>query len=448
MYRFFLILALLTGSVLSTNAQSVDTLTLEQAVDQALEENLELLQAEYTTAQQAAALGEERLSLLPRPDVSIYSSRRYGLSFDQTAGRLTQTTTDYMSAGVGASLTLFDGFRQVASLREAGLQAEAAGRSEEWTRQTVIAETLRRFLQVLLAREEVMIRTADLEAQRQLLTQVEELAEVGRVPAADRFQQQEAIAASESQLLSAEHELRMARLQLAQTLGGSSADRLRVKAPAIERATIEPKDYDTGRLTRQALAERSDLQRQKLTVQAAAQNVRAARGSFWPRVSLSGSYGTSFSSAAGRFGFEEQLDRNRGGSVGLSLSFPLTGWMTGRRQTERAKIAERSAQVQARQAEQHAIRQVREAHQTLEHLSQQIEVTERRLRHAETALEGAEERYRLGRATIIELAQTRARYVDAERQHLQTRYRLFFQEKFVEYQTGQLTTSRSSGIYP
>lgn len=443
MRHFLLILAATLGSVHFAVAQTVDTLTVDQAVEIALAENLELRQAEQATAAREVALGEERLSLLPRVNFSPSASRRYGFSFDETAGRVTQTTTDFVGGRLSAGITLFDGFRRVASLKEAGRRVDAAEQSEQWTRQTVTHHTLRQFLQVVVAREVAQIRAADLEAQEQLLTEVKEFIEVGRRPESDLYQQQEILASSESQLLRARHDLRLARLELAQTLGRSSSEGLRFRAPAVDSTDLSPEDYDPEQLTRQALEQRSDIQSQRAAVEAAGQGVRAAKSTFWPSISMYGSYGSSYSSAAGAFGFDEQLDRNRGGSVGLSVSFPITGWLSGRQRVQRAEIARKSARLRASQAEQQAVRAVEEARLTYEYYGQQLEVSERRLASARTALEGAEERYRLGRATIVDLAEARRRYVEARSEQIQTQYQFLFQEKLLEYQTGTLSPTNN-----
>src|SRR5262245_40290295 len=109
-----LIAALLTASG-GAWAQNARIITFKDAIRIALDQNITVRQA-----QNAAALGKVEVSEARgqfRPDLrfSTTGAKNYGRSFDQTEGTIVDQTTKSLSLGINTSVTVFDGFGNVAT---------------------------------------------------------------------------------------------------------------------------------------------------------------------------------------------------------------------------------------------------------------------------------------------------------------------------------------------
>src|SRR5690606_20968963 len=174
-------------------------------------------------------------------------------------------------------------------------------------------------------------------------------------------------------------------------------------------------------------------------LEASEQGVRVAKASYWPCVSLSGSYSSNYTSTDPNTAFFDQLDSRRGGSVGLSFSIPLFDRLNTRSATERARIQVENSQINLETLRQSVAVQVRTAMLDLNSAREQLAVAEAQLRAAELALEYSQQRYDVGAASLVELTQSQTAQVRAASDLVSARYRLVFQQRLMDYYLGGMT---------
>ena len=172
----------------------------------------------------------------------------------------------------------------------------------------------------------VVIQQENLEAQRQLLAQIEEFVNVGSRPISDLYQQQAATAQSELDVLTAERDAELSKARLIQVLQLDPRDEYEFVAPRYEDVPVIPQDYNLQELFDIAFRSRDDLAAQEARILAAQQGVRLAKSVFWPRVDLGGSYRSNYSPDIDR-SFFDQVDGNRGNSLGFNISYSTLRWL-------------------------------------------------------------------------------------------------------------------------
>ena len=192
-----LALVLSLGVVSTSQAQDAPPareISFDEALRLGLERNTTLRQVANAAEASDLAVSQARATFLPDLAASISPTQRYGLSFDQTTGRLEQESTQSLDASLSANLNLFNGFRDQASLDRARVQREAGEHSLERARQDVLFNVANQFLQVLLANELVGIQQENLEADRAQRDRIEQLVEAGARARADVLQQEALVA--------------------------------------------------------------------------------------------------------------------------------------------------------------------------------------------------------------------------------------------------------------
>lgn len=422
----------------SAQAQSVQRITFDEALRLALQRNPAIRQAINERARSEIGLSSARSNFLPDLSLSIGSSRDYGRNFVLEEGRLVNQITHSFGSSIAANLNLFNGFRDLNAVAQARFQVAASELSLARQREIVLFNTISTFLSLIEAREQVRIQEENLAAQRALLEQIEAFVQVGSRPLADLYQQQAQVAAAELELISARRNQQVQEANLIQLLQLDPFGAYAFVIPEVDTQALGVQVYDVRGLLQAALERRSDLHALEEQIQAAAYGVRMARATYWPTLSLRLSYGSSYTDLV-PVSFQDQFfDRNRRGSIGLSLSFPIFDRFTTRHNVQRARVELENAQLQLQQLQQEIATQVRQAYLDYEAARQQYKAAQAQLQAARQALEAARERYNVGTATLVELTQAQATYVRAEAELVRVRYTLVFRQKLIDYYVGTL----------
>ncbi|NNF58850.1 MAG: TolC family protein, partial [Rhodothermaceae bacterium] len=461
-----LTLALLALTASAVSAQQV--ISFDEALRLGLERSPDLRLARVNDAAAANNVQSSRADALPLPFISasVTPTQRYGLAFDQTTGELTSETSESLNLGISAQVNLFNGGQDRRALQQARLQRDASTFSLERTRQQVAFDVASRFLQVLLDDEIVRIRAENLEAQRELLNQIQALVDGGVRAEADVFSQRAVVAQAELALLQAEQAVELSKTRLVEALQLDPFGDYAFVAPSIDAADLVEEDVMLDALLRAAYERRTDLQAQERRIAAAQAGIGIARAARLPSLDFSASFGTGYSSlqqqiVAGTGGtvlipvttasgeavvvggdpFEfpvqtppelettpvfTQFGDNRGGSIGLSLSIPIFDRYQTRRQVQIAQIQTDQARIEMDRLRQSIATEVRQAVIEYRNAAKQLDVTAVQVEAAEAALAAEQDRYDLGAGTLVALEQARARLVEAQASRAQATYTFVF----------------------
>ncbi len=439
---FFLLLVSLILLSLPAQAQTVRSITLDDAIRIGLEQDIQLKQSMNELGFQGVNVRRQKANFLPSFSLGLTPGVNYGLAFNQTTGRLENERTEQFSFGGNASVNLFNGFGDVSALKQAELNRDASVLDTDRSKQTVIATVISQFLQVLLDREQIRIQEENLESQNQLLARIEEFTRVGTRPVSDLYQQQSLVAQAEATLLNAEQAYQLNQSRLIQTLQLDPFQAYDFTAPATEDVVLTPQAYDLNALIQEAFQKRADLQARRVRTDAAYEGIRGARSSLLPSINLSGGYGSAYTSSNTFAGFGDQLDQNRGGNIRLNFSIPIFDRLLTKTQVERAKVDFANARLTQQNLEQSVAVEVRQAYLDYQSDIKRLDVTEKQVRAAEQALEAEQERYNVGASTLVELSQARATYVQGVSDRATAIYRFLLRGRLIENAVGTLDPSQ------
>ncbi len=433
---------LLFSAQSQVRAQARQQVTFEDALQIALQRNVDLQKTRRNLDLQGTAVRSARADFLPNLNFSVNPNQQYGLAFDQTAGKLVSETSESMSMGLSTGITLFDGFGNTNTLRQARSSYDAAEYSLERTRQEILSRVALQYLQVILDREQIRIQEENLSAQRQLLARIEEFIRVGSRPISELYQQEAQVAQNELQLLNAERAYQLSQVQLIQVLQLDPLGDYEFVAPPTEELSLAPRTYDLQDLFNQAYENRADLKSQRASITASGYGVQVARASALPSLDLSGNVRTVYSSQR-VFSFSDQLRDNRGGSVGLSIRVPIFNRFQVQSAVERAEVQESNSRLDYQALQQRVALEVRQAHLDYLTAQKQLDVTEKQLRSAEQALAAEQERYNVGASTLVELTQSRAAYEQAAGNRVTAIYTYLTRNRLLDYYTGAIDPTLS-----
>ncbi|HUH19249.1 TolC family protein, partial [Albibacterium sp.] len=94
----------------SFSSQAQEVLTLEEALNQALNNNLQVKQASLQAALTEEDVKQARMNFFPTVNAGVDGNLRWGKSFDQLTGSLINQSTNSLNGSLNASASVFQGF--------------------------------------------------------------------------------------------------------------------------------------------------------------------------------------------------------------------------------------------------------------------------------------------------------------------------------------------------
>ncbi|HEX7118276.1 MAG TPA: TolC family protein [Longimicrobiales bacterium] len=401
-------IAVLRPAVAGAQTTDPRTVTLDEAIRLALENDPAAVAAEAAVASASADLLTARGAWLPTLTVGSSYANSSNQRFDQVSGRL---VSENYSARVTASYDLFSGGRRIAQHRVAGARLDAAEADHRAQRFLTTLRTTELFYAAAAAEELVAIAEQRLARAEQQLEFARTRLDVGTATRSDVLRAEIEVGNARIAVVDAEAARRGARLELGRILGLANGARpasmsLPERAPALP-----PLDE----LVRRAEARSPEVVAARARAESFSAARWAARTAYLPTVGLSSSYDW--------FAFQFPPDQESW-SVRLTVSLPVFNGFQREAGLQRAAASERSARARARDAEIAVRNAVETGVIEVKAAEERIAIAGRAVELAREDLRVQEERYQIGNATIVELQTSQVALADAEVAYLRARQAL------------------------
>lgn len=443
MIRKYIIISVLLSLPLIGQAQT--TISLQDAIDIALENNYQMKQADNNKQLAETRVFSAKANFLPSLSANFNGSRNVGRQFVEEDLSFDDRTTYGVGGSLNTNITIFNGFSNIASLRQARADNESLTEQNQRLKETIIFDTASRYLQVVLNEELLKISESSLEASQSQLEQIRAQVEVGSLPTVDLFNQEAAVANDELTVIQRENALEVSIARLIRIMQDDSITDVETIVPSIDELSIMPVDFNLNEMIESALNNRSDYRAQQLTIIGNEQDEILARANMMPSLSASAGINSRWSDQfldpvtrdVAPFGdqfFDQQISR----SIGFSVSIPIFNRWNNRTNLHSSKIQLKNSQLELQNVEFQISEEVRQAYNDYQSIVKELESTQKSLIAAERAYETEQQRYEIGSTTLIELNLANANYVQAQSERVQTVYNFIFQERLLDYYIGRL----------
>ena len=291
------------------NAQEAQRWTLEECIAYAFEHNIEVKQAELDV--QTKRLTRSDAGWAYAPDISASSSYSFssGRVLDPTTYEFVEhQSVNGTSTSVGASVTLFNGMRNLHNLERSRLDLRAALLGVEKARNDIRLNITAYYLEILCAEENIRNAEQTVETLKIQEEKTRKSVEMGKVTSADLLQIRSQLANAENTLLSARNSYDIARLNICQLLEIEDYTTFHTVAPSDNILGNTPMPVSTDALLASA-QQLPEVESARLGIDIARRDLRIARSSYYPTLSLSAGY--------------ELLELLRTSNVGNSRIIPI-----------------------------------------------------------------------------------------------------------------------------
>lgn len=285
-------------------AQQVDTppngvWTLKQCIDYALANNLNVQRSNYNVETGEINLKQAKMSMLPSLNASVNYGYNWGRSVNPVTNQFTTQQINFMSPGASSSVILFNGLRIQNTLKQNSSDYEASVEDLQKTKNDISLNIASFFVNVIFSKEQLENSRFQLSSSEQQLDQTKKQVEAGALPKSNELNLEAQVATNELTVITNENALNMALLQLKQALQIPASTPFDVAVPDlnIEDLVLDQNRDEIYQIAHGTLPE---VRAAKLRVESADYALRATKGNLYPRLSLSGSINTNYSSASDR----------------------------------------------------------------------------------------------------------------------------------------------------
>ena len=297
MIRKLLVIAGLLAVWLPVSAQNASrTLSLKECVDIALEKNLRVKRSLYNVQSANVGLWQAKMAFLPTLNLGGSYGQNYGRAINPVTNQFINRDNNTLNAQVTSQLTLFNGLRLQNSFRQNRRDLDASNEDLQKAKNDVIINVVTLYINVIFNKELYENARFQLASSQQQLDRIKKQVAAGSLPKANELNQEAQVATNEVNLVNQENALNLSLLQLKQALQIPGSELVDVVVPelSVEDMVI---DQTSEEVYQMALKEMPEIKSAVLRVESAQLALRASKGNLLPRLSLSGSATSNYSSA-------------------------------------------------------------------------------------------------------------------------------------------------------
>ncbi len=410
--------------------------SLQDCIQYALDHNISIKQSSITVEQKDVQLNTAQGQRLPGVSASGSQSFSFGrgLTADNTYANTNTAGTGF---NLGAEVPIFQGMKITNNIAMSKLDLQAATADLEKARDDIRIAVAQAYVTILYDKEIAAVADNQILIDEEQVARLEAMAANGKASAAEVAAQKATLAQSRLSATQARNNLAIALLDLTQLLELESPE-------GFDIATVDAEKLLPGILMspeaifEEAVRIKPQIKTEELKLDYAETNIKLAKGSYLPTLSLNGSLGTNYYNTSGRqnASFGAQMKNNFSQYIGLNLNIPIFSRFSTRNEVKSARLSFQNQELQLENAKKALYKEIQQAYfnaiASQEKLMSSIEA-------AASAMESfnlMSAKYESGKANSTEFNEAKSRYMEAESNLAQARYENLYQSKLLDFYRG------------
>jgi outer membrane protein len=438
--RICVVCCILMFLSIQTYAQETDSLwSLDDCIRYSLNQNISIRQSELTIKKNQINLEMARASRFPSVNASATQNFGWSKSIDSLGTYGSLTDSHSTSAGINSNVTVYNGLKNLNTIKQSKLTIDASGYDQEAISESVSLNIMDAYLQLLYAEESVKTSEEQIKSTTGQLQLAEERLALGAI--------------SRSDYLLVKSELASEKLALANALGLVSSNRINLmqlmELPASESFKIEPPIIDeqlshynvpsVDSVYTVALGIKPQIRSAELNNKIADLDIEIARAAYQPSLMMNGGISTGFSPAYND-DFTTQFQNRITPTVGISLSIPIYQNDQLHAGVGMAKINKSGAELEMLNSINQLRKEIEQACTNAIYAKAKYEAGMEQYNASREAYDVAEEKYRIGLISSVDFLIRKTNLINAESEFLQSRYQLLFSTRIIDFYQGKPLT--------
>lgn len=424
-------------------AMAQQTWTLQECIDYAMTNNIQLQQKRITVASNHEDVTQSKHALLPSVSFSTNQNASWRpfaeSTINLTNGSMTtnRNTVSYNGTyGINANWTVWNGNRNINTIKQNKLTEQMAELDVQQQANSIQEQIAQLYVQILYETEAVKVCEEIIKASELQRDRAKAMVEVGSLARVDLVQLEAQVSQDKYSLAQAQAQLANYKLQLKQLLEIHDAESFDIAVPTVSDQMVLATIPSELSVYEAALEQRPEIQSGMLNIQSSKIAIASARSGYMPTVSVTAGMGTNNSSGQHK-AFTEQVKMNLSNSLGLTISVPLFDNLQTRTNIRKAKYALQSSELSLQE-------QQKNLYSTIENYWLNTTTSQQQYAYAKANVESMQESYdlvseqfNLGLKNIVELTTGKNNLLQAEQQLLQTKYTALLNYAMLKFYAGE-----------
>ncbi|MBK6266113.1 TolC family protein [Marivirga sp. S37H4] len=462
----------------ATQLLGQDKWSLQQCIDYALEHNIQIKQSELDAQSADINLFGSRMRSLPDMNANVSFNTSKGRSIDPFTNTIIDQGINSQNASINASVPIFNGFEIRNSVKRDQKNLLASTYDLQSTQNDVILNVVTFYTNILFNME--LLETAQLRlgTTQSQQNRVDKQVEIGALPMADLLQIRQQMANDELEVIRAENNLELSKLQLKQALQIPGDVEFEIEIPTLPEPEEEVLIENSSQVYLYALQNQPVIKAARARTESAMYGVGVARSNYFPSLSLNAALSTAYSSAAPdvfpvlgsenqvitqQIGFVQlpddsqypvfaerevpseftentywnQLDFNQRQFVGLSLNIPIFNKFQVKNNVEQAILTQKNTEYQLINAKNQLQQTIEQAYLDVKSAAKAYSALENSLEAAQLSFDNAEQRLQLGATDAVEYTQIKNDYERVRSDLVRAKYDYIFKLKVLDFYQGK-----------
>lgn len=468
-----ILLGILPMLLMGINAHAQQVITLQQAVNLALERNLTIKQAQLTEKLANEDVDQAKYNKLPSLSANPTAGWGFGRSPVAGAYAYANQTIFNVNATASAQFTLFQGGQLRNQVLENKLILDADRTSTAKVKNDLILNVVVDYLQILTNQDLVSAAQRQIDVAKITLDRTQKSYDAGNMTFADLSQSKAGLSTAELNLTTAQNQVASNILTLKQYLEMSPDADITIEKPDVNKITDVRTLFDANEVINTSMKVNPDVRLAELQEQSYQQLIKIAKGNYFPSLVAYGGLASYYSSAQskyrvigytplayenigtvvgtndpvhslypvsdpiyGPYSFTRQFDDNFQQSIGLSLNIPIFNHYTARTSVRKAKLNYEYAQVSTQLAKDNLTKTIEQALLDLKAAQKSYISAQQTYQSNKDAFNTVQQRYNVGLVNALDYNTSLTNYSKAESDMIEAKYTLIFRSKVIDYYLG------------
>ena len=429
------VLSTLSCFFIFISIQAQQIWSLEDCIDYALKNNISLKQSELNIELNKNEYFQSKMELLPSVNISNSFNNNRGRYINPFTNQFDEEVSSSLNLSYNSNFSLFNGFKNINQIKKAANESLKSIYDLESAQNDLISSIALSYLQILFNEELYQTSQSQLDLTKNQENRIKTLVEAGSMAQGELLNIQSQFALEEQQLIQAENQLNLSKLQLAQLLELDQYENLNVlkldiKVPIFKIQNNINTDYAI------ALNTQSSIKSSELQINSALYDLKIAKANYLPNLSIGHRISTLYlDNVDDMFTFNEQLENNQQSAIYLSLNIPIFNKWSVRNSVAQSKIQIENSQLNAQQAKNQLRKNMEQAYADQLAAYKKYQATQKAVIAFKEAFTYINERYQLGMVNSYEFNESKNKLITAESDELRAKYDLIFKVKLYEFYT-------------
>jgi outer membrane protein len=467
------ILSIACLTLLSFTARAQQVISLQQAVDLTLANNLSIKQALVNESLANEDYKQAKYNQLPTVSANPQASYNFGRSPNLTTYSLSSQSFLYVNGQASVSVTLFQGGQLRNQILQNKLQLDVNKTSTAKVKNDLLLNVVTDYLTILTDQDLVIAANQQIALAKITLDRAQKNFDQGNATLADLAQAKAQVSTAELNLTNNQNQVDLAVLILKQYMEIDPNTQITVQKPDISKLTNIKTMYDANEVIKTAFAINPDIRLAELQQQVSAQAIKVARGNYYPTVSLFGGLGSNYSNQNtqkvigvtpisqqigtvdgtgqivvspgvqpiyGPYTFFNQFGDNFNQSVGISLQIPIFNRFTARTSVRKAKLNYQNYDLATQIAKNNLSKTIIQATLDLQAAEKSYLSAKQTFESNREALNITKQRYDAGFVNTLDYNTAVTNFDKSQNDVIEAQYQMIFRSKVIDYYIGNPIT--------